>query len=225
MISCSRIYSDWQVSESGPGVRYKHSAVITASGRMWIFGGEGANDSDSGDLWHIDLEADSPTWSQHVASGPAARRNHKAVITTSDHMWIFGGVASGVGLYDDLWYIDLQAGSPTWNQVTVSGPVARQAHSAVVTAVGCMWIFAGYAQTALDDLWYIDLDGSRTWSQVNASGPQARLYHSAVITGSGQMWIFGGRTGTSAPLGDLWRIDLEDTRTWAEALRTFLDSR
>ena len=78
-------------------------------------------------------QAGSPTWTETTPSGtlPTARVSHSAAITSSDVMWVFGGKSGASlglngrypaaltgprsccsqGLFNDLWLIDLKAGT------------------------------------------------------------------------------------------------------------------
>ena len=147
--------------------RQQSSAVLTTSSKLWIFGGvyDGPSGPPLSDMWNIDLSLamDLPlaVWSRVFTSGPAAHYGHSAVISASGKMWIFGGMDASVGGRNDLWCVDTTASSPAWQQVLVSGntPPARADHSAVMTATGTMFVFAGRMDLEhFNDLWSIDLE-------------------------------------------------------------------
>ena len=107
--------------------RKDHSAVITASGRMYIcFGGISSGQTNS--LRYIDLEDSSPSWidvNPCCNTPPGVRWNRGAVLSDAGRMWVFGGLgwSSGPFYHNDLWWIDLEDGTPNWNEVSVTGNV------------------------------------------------------------------------------------------------------
>ena len=192
-------------AHTGAGSRKSPSAVLTASGkRMYLFGGEQGGVHN--DLRYFDLEAASPDFVTVSPNGtlPTARTWHTAVVDGNDVMWVFGGSSSG-GYLNDLWRIDLQASSPTWEELTPSaGPSARRDHTAVISSTGRMVIFGGTDGVRLNDAWYIDLRAtSLAWTQLNpvSTAPPTRKFHRSVLSSKGEMWTVGGDTGE---LSELW---------------------
>ncbi|CAE7690441.1 ADO2 [Symbiodinium sp. KB8] len=208
-----------QVSVSGtaPTARSEHAAVLSATGRMWIYGGIGASGILS-DVWYIDVEVGSPSWVQMIASGsnPGPRRAHSAALTADNEMWIFSGYFVEGGVDDELWY--LEAASPAWVSAG-EWTNARYDHASGITASGRAVVFGGYSgSSAMNDLWTYDTQASSSsWSEISTCcPPSARYSHTAVMTPAGRMWICGGWDGSST-YGDLWYIDVEDpSPSWSQ---------
>ena len=209
-----------------PTARWSHTAVITSTGRMWIFGGWDGS-SNYNDLWYVDVEDPSPAWAQASPSGNiAARSEHVAVISAAGRMWVFGGRdISGGSRLNDLYYIDLESGSPEWVQAMASGvaPSARGKPSAGMNDAGLyMVIFGGWADSGglQDDLHYLDLQDQTmpTWYQVSTSRkPPARADAAAVLTNELRFWPFGGNGVCQQRIDDVWFINLQAaTPNWVE---------
>ncbi|OLQ14995.1 Leucine-zipper-like transcriptional regulator 1 [Symbiodinium microadriaticum] len=208
-----------------PSVRYKHSTVMNSARRMWIYGGEADTTGTAflNDLWYIDVEDSSDSWHQVSVSGtaPTARSEHAAVLSATGRMWIYGGIGAS-GILSDVWYIDVEVGSPSWVQMIASGsnPGPRRAHSAALTADNEMWIFSGYfVEGGVDDeLWYLEARVLASFQEayqdtetesVSAASPawvsagewtNARYDHASGITASGRAVVFGGYSGSSGLL-------------------------
>jgi len=125
-------------------------------------------------------------------------------------------------LYDELWALDLEAG--TWTMLAESGPGERVSHSAVVSG-GQLIVFGGNSSAngasykALGDTWAFDLE-SLTWSELDTSGDGPdRLFHGTALSDDeSTLYVYaGGDEG--AFLGpffdDLWSLDL-GTLAWSE---------
>ncbi|CAE7539224.1 Lztr1, partial [Symbiodinium sp. KB8] len=167
----------------------------SAGGKLWVHGGQ-ATTGMAKDLWCITTEVGS-LWNEPTVTGnPLNRYAHSTVITAAGRLWVFGGYTPG-GRANDLWYVDTEAGNPSWHEATVTGnlPATRYKHSAVISVEGVMWVFGGNAGRQENDLWSIGLEAAAlAWLERSPSGtlPDGRVDHTAVITGAGRMWIFGG---------------------------------
>src|SRR6266480_3089109 len=78
-----------------PSPRFQHSAVVTSSNTMLIFGGycsSGPNSGLQNDIAKYNISTDS--WIPVTPGGtpPTARYGHSAVVTSSNTMLIFGGI-------------------------------------------------------------------------------------------------------------------------------------
>ena len=128
---------------------------------------------------------------------------------------------------------DVRAWTKLWSKTPFNtGPIARQAHSAVACGSTSMVVFGGFGGRStndfLDDLWQYDVQRG-TWSQIlrsnsNASSssataawPHARASHSSVAyvdpdTNECVVLIFGGAYEDNAQIlqdaSDLWSVRL-----------------
>ena len=205
-----------------PSARTGHSAVVSPAGLMWVFGGGGGwfRETDGfrlNDLWHIDLESPSPSWTEvNVPIAPSARYRHTAVLS-SGRMWVFGGLEITYYL-NDLWSMDLtdltDLEALRWAEASTFGePEGRASHTAVILD-GVMWVHGGYtagqgADSAISELWSIDLEARPlVWSEVPSDSLLARAGHRGVVT-NGALWFFGGATAYWERHEEMSCIDLE----------------
>eukprot|EP00439_Symbiodinium_sp_Y106_P010357 s1455_g1.t1 len=230
------------VSGDVPNTRQLHTAVVSPSGRMWLFagrhddmrklwihGGEDNTYSTLSDLWYLQTEdLGAPTWTEVFAGSPPARKDHSAVLTASGKMFIcFGN--DGASYQNDLLYIDLEEPSPWWNTVTAccnSPPTARISRRAQLSDAGRMrlgtwccfgvWVFGGYGdgRTGLTCVLSVPAIGTV---------PAARADTATVLTSTGRFWMFGGSTSGSNLENDLWYMDVEAASpTWTQSFETNL---
>jgi hypothetical protein len=141
-----------------------------------------------------------------------------------DRFVTFGGVYQDwTGAYPnaDVWEVRLPG--QTWSPITPAGPgpTARYDHSAVYDpARRRMIVFGGrqnpWTSTRFSDLWALELSGPPRWTALaTGPGPEARYGHRAILDPiQDKMIVFGGRA--SAPLGDVWELDLA-TLQWAQS--------
>jgi len=182
------------------------------------------------------------------ANVPGARYGATAWVDSVGALWLFGGIgydsANNPGLLSDLW--KYSSGQWTWVGgsnlsnvfIGVYGtqgvpspanfPPGREGGVGWTDASGNLWLYAGNAQSVMNDLWEYSA-GEWTWisggsvgNQVGVYGtrgtpdpaniPGNRIYPSAWIDASGNPWVFGG-WGVNASLpypylgtyNDLWR--------------------
>ena len=103
-----------------------------------------------------------------------------------------------------------------WTQLQVSGPAAREEHSAAWDSDSqSMLVFGGHASAFFQffaDLWIFDWV-ARSWTGVQSNGPSTRAGHSAVWDSSGQMILFGGVFGTTR-YRETWLYQLQ-ANSWS----------
>jgi N-acetylneuraminic acid mutarotase len=188
-----------------PGGRDRAISWVDKSGRLWLFGGAGYDESGIysflNDLWKY--ESGNWIWTsgsnsvdqfgtygtQGVADSanvPGARLEAMSWIDMNDNLWLFGGLgldaAGTAGFLNDLWKYDIQNNQWTW----MSGSNA------------------------------VDASGIYSKTSNTSNMPGAR--HAAVswIDGQGNLWLFGGvgsdSTGTVGDLNDLWKYDVSNNQ-------------
>ena len=205
-----------QLTPSGtsPSMRFFFSAIYDpVRDRMLVFGGSTPS-VYLNDVWALSL-AGTPTWTQLTPTGtpPSGRYEHTAIYDpVRDCMVLFGGYASGLGPFNDVWAMSL-AGTPAWTQLTPTGtlPGARRLHSAIYDPVrDRMVVFGGFITGSyFNDLWALSLAGTPAWEQLSPAGtpPSVRYGHSANYDPvRDRMVVFGGRTTGSVYLNDVWSL-------------------
>lgn len=187
-----------------PGARYGGATWVDASGKLWLFGGNGYITTTAGalaDLWNYDPATNNWTWAGgnsttlnvngiygtqgtgSTSNLPGARYQSVSWIDGSGNLWLFGGTgfpATGsTGSLNDLWKYEPSTGNWTWMKgVNTTG------NSGTYGAKG---------------------------TPATANTPGARFGAVAWTDPLGKLWLFGG-TGFSPglsgfSLGDLWRYD------------------
>jgi len=114
---------------SQPGARIAASTWVDASGRLWLFGGNGlATSATTGllsDVWAFDIPTNTWTWIKGanlvnssasfgavglpaVGNTPGGRRDSARFLDLAGNLWLFGG-GNGSKFLNDLWKLDLPA--------------------------------------------------------------------------------------------------------------------
>ncbi|CAK9005235.1 unnamed protein product [Durusdinium trenchii] len=216
------IWTTPSVSGTSPSARQRHSAVMDASGKMWVFGGWDGSGYFN-DVHYLDTQAGTPTWTTPSVSGnsPETRNRHVSVMDGNGKMWIFGGWGPGNGYLNDVHYLDTQAATPTWTTPSISGtsPTGRERFAAVMDSSGKIWIFGGTDGSRVDELYCLDTQatGAPTWIAPLESGrgPSSRYSLSAVLDSSRRMWLFGGGFGGSSYSNGVYYLVAEaESTTW-----------
>lgn len=205
-----------------------HSAMVTDvnDSRIILYGGDKqqAGSYYYNDVWEFDL-AEERWYYLNVSGQPPSTRTwcSSAYDAAGDRMIIFGGWFE-YSFYNDVWALDLTAGSETWQLLAPSGvpPVPREAATSIVDPVNSrLIIFGGYDQSlsARNDVWELDLN-SLAWTQLFPTGsiPGIRYAHSAIYDPDGhRMIVFGGIAPYSPGFNDVWVLDLTDgAETWQQ---------
>ena len=180
------------------------------------------------DLWRINLLSEKPKWEIVIPDGQAAsppKRFGSAGVKLGNKMYMFGGYNKDHGRFNDLWSFDLVTAS--WSRLIAhdisSSPPARNAHSAVLRG-NIMYVFGGYLNGKLNDLWAIDLSATPlSWSSITANGasgsPSKRDEPAAVLFGD-KMYVFGGAPSNSRS-NELYEIDLSSSQpAWTKLYPT-----
>ncbi|HXJ93180.1 MAG TPA: kelch repeat-containing protein [Terriglobia bacterium] len=212
---------------NAPSARFGHTAVYDAVNlRMVVFGGAGGVTSPAPCLNDAYVLEDAPgtsgttQWDALSPKGspPPVRYSHNAVYDANDNeMIVFGGNNCSTTYYNDVWVLTNAnglGGTPTWTQLSPSGPAPgpRAYASAVYDAADdIMMVFGGYDGSLDGDLWVLNhaggVSGSPAWVQLNPTGttPSARYQHSAVYDAAdNRMIIYGGHTKKAAEITETW---------------------
>jgi hypothetical protein len=126
-------------------------------------------DSSQGVVSTLAVNMSNPTWQhpQVPGQGPGTNRYEMsgAYDSTGHRLILFGGTNGDGTDYSDTWILNLpvQGGTPTWQQVTGSGPSGRYSANAIYDATANrVLLYGGSTQSRaqLDDLWSLDLGGA-----------------------------------------------------------------
>jgi len=204
-----------------PPASEDHTAIYDPnSHRMILFGGE--NGPTSNKLWSLDLK--TITWKELTNSQGPRRESHTAVYDSrGKRMVVFGGVDRTTSDLYDLWALDLNPASQTfekWQELTVAGgrPPGRLDHAAVYDPVGNRMVLHGgwskIREGLFGDTWafyFADTsDGPGRWERVGTgeTAPPPRRYAEAVHDPDRNLFILFGGFGQRAPMNDVWVFDL-----------------
>jgi hypothetical protein len=183
-----------------PGARYVSTSWTDQSGNLWLFGGYGYDENNSGDLddlWKYNPLTNEWTWVSgdkvidqpgvygtrgvpNTANKPGARYVSNSWIDDFGQLWMFGGYgydSSISGYLNDLWKYSPSSNKWTW----IKG-------DNTVDHVGV------YGTQGMPDT--SNKSGARTGSVSWADG-------------IGNLWLFGGYGfdgNSSGVLNDLWKI-------------------
>jgi len=201
-----------------PGARFMASSWTDASGNFWLFGGMGfdtaGNEASLNDLWKYSNGAWTWMSGSNLADQPGsygnngvpasdnvppARSEVVSWVDLSGNFWLFGGIGSRGGQFNDLWkYSNGQwtwiSGSFVVDQNGVYGtqgvpaasnvPGGRFSANGWVDSSGNLWLFGGEGYPAfgssgsLNDLWKYSnqqwtwMSGSPLPNQVGSYGTQ-----------------------------------------------------
>lgn len=186
--------------------------IDPVNNRLIIFGGSTASGTYD-ETWSLDFN--TLTWSMLSPSGttPPARFAHCAAYDTDGHqMIIFGGVAWGQPMMNDVWSLDLTYGSEHWQQLYLGGtqPGLRTQHFCVFDSlyndmiIGFGYNYDGYF-TYYNDVWVLNLN-SLAWRQLslNTIIEGRRASCAGYDPFNQQTIIFGGNQYNTFYFGDTY---------------------
>jgi len=197
-----------------PRPRFSHSAVVSLTDKMVIFGGKNTSEYYFDDLLVLDLVQN--VWLPIVVSGtpPSPRCGHTAVLDPfTNQMVVFGGLDAFGSYLQDLYFFDLT--TYTWlpsPQISGTFPPGRAYHTAVVSSLDMMVIFGGTNADVLNTASCFDLP-SKSWVYCG-SGTGPTVYgHTAVVSPMQSMLVYAGRS--SSPSDGTYYFDLL-AYTWTQ---------
>jgi hypothetical protein len=215
-----------------PPASEDHTAIYDPVGhRLILHGGE--NGPTTNKLWSLDLE--TSTWRELTDSDAPRRESHSAVYDArGKRMIVFGGFDRGdLDLYD-VWAMDLDPASPTfekWQNLTVAEgrPFGRIDHAAAYDPGKNRLIFYGgwtkARQGLFGDTWAFYLpespESQGRWMKIETApaAPPARRHGVAVHDSDRNLFVLFGGQGQTGYLNDVWALDL--TRdVWMEVTPT-----
>ncbi len=197
--------------------RVGHASVVfnpsngTATGRMWVIGGQLSSGAYANDAWY---STDGINWNPATPNAAFSGRwgMCSAVFnpvngTASGKMWIIGGYTAN-GFANDVWY---SSDGANWTQATANAPFTPRSWASALVYGGRLWVIGGSAATS--DVWSTT-DGVH-WTLATSSPGFGFRYSDACMVYNGLMWVIGG-TGLSSPENnDVWSSG--DGANWTEA--------
>ena len=185
-------WSKLKPSGTPPSKRYGHQAVITADGRMVVFGGY--NGSFLDDVHELHTGTLSPSWRRIATSGtsPSARDGHSAVLAPDGYtMLVFGGF-DGKNQLDDLAALDTKTFEWSHPQLLAPETVSEASEG---NACG---------QGENDDG-----GGDEEFDAAPVAVPAPRYQHAAVACDHG-MLVYGGYLSGGEFADDVWRLTIDE---------------
>ena len=198
---------------NNPGARiYGHLSWVDTAGDLWMFGGYGydvnGNFNELSDLWRFHIATNEWTWMKGPNTGgntgtfgtitveaatnnpPCRCETGTAWIDNSNHLWLFGGVNTSSGAYNDMWRFNIATNNWTWmkgsntvNQPAVYGtinvpdpanvPSARWSFGRWKDSNGDLYLFGGtnglqVGPSVYNDLWRYTVS-TNTWTWVSGT--------------------------------------------------------
>jgi hypothetical protein len=204
-----------------PGIDNVSAIHDPIANRLIIYGGDR-------DLWALDLK--TQRWRNMSGSEVPRRESHSAIYDERGRrMVVFGGSDRGRWDLSEVWALDLDPGSPTfekWQNLTVEGghPPGREDHTATYDSKkNRMVIHAGYSRAQkqiLDDTWEYAFSETRNtpggWKQIDTGKltPPGRRQAIGVYDAA-RHWLIvhGGESKDRIArkpvfLSDVWAFDL-----------------
>ncbi len=178
-----------------PGTRRRSVSWTDTDGNLWLFGGDGYNESGGNgnlnDLWRFTISSKEWAWMSgnktigeygvygtmgvpDKANYPGARQLSVTWTNGSENLWLFGG-----STYNDLWRFNITSKEWAW----MSGKKTKG-------------IFSVYGTKGVPDM---------------ASHPGSRSSSVSWTDTNGSLWLFGGLGYAEYDIGymnDLWRFKL-----------------
>ncbi|KAN0009401.1 hypothetical protein ACTFIU_006688 [Dictyostelium citrinum] len=224
------ITDNWElinVTGNLPKGRWGHSGVLySISNCFYFYGGSNTLSRDGpflNDLIKFDFERNE--WIQMTTSEETELFApkvglflHSSILTLTNQMIVFGGkykngnqsssVSDSIYIYD--------AENEKWVNATLnstsSTPDSRYGHTAVLTPLGTMLVFAGNDSTsnAVSSVWRYNI-AYRKWefvSSIGSGGPDARSGHTSITTLFNTMITFGGQSSGTKYYNDLYKYNI-----------------
>jgi hypothetical protein len=195
-----------------------------ARGRLWLFGGSGAQGPLS-DVWSI--EVGSRAWVREVPVGPdrPAGRSGMVAAQSGGVVYLVGGETSEGPSSDILaWH----ASTRTMRILDRSGP-ARAFASAAVDGDGRLWLHGGHDGSAWrNDLWTFD-PRARSWERrlddCRGAGCPPAAPGTALLAdpNAGQVTLYPGRGAVAEASPSVWLAAPEFGQGWTPVTSTGVD--
>jgi len=215
----------WKVT-ANPCPRTMSQMITDSSNqRIILFGGGNYRLSWGqyfNDVWSLDLNSEGWKLINLSTPMPGVRIGGPIVYDpVRIRMILFGGT-DGTNFYNDVWLLNLQAGSETWVQLNPTGtpPTPRSDATAILDPINNRLIIFGGAfssGTYVNETWALNLN-NLTWAILSPSGalPPPRYAHTAIYDPSNNRMIVFGGIGASF-YNDVWALYLTlNNESWQQ---------
>ncbi|KAK5584346.1 hypothetical protein RB653_005955 [Dictyostelium firmibasis] len=224
------ITDNWEliiVTGNLPKARWGHSGVVySINNCFYIYGGSNTLSRDGpflNDIIKFDFERNewiqmTPTDDSELFAPKIGLFLHTSVFTLTNEMIVFGGKyknGNQSSTVSDVTYI-FDADNEKWVNATLNStssiPDARYGHTAVLTPLGTMLVFAGNDSTsnAVSSVWRYHIAYGK-WdfvSSIGSGGPDARSGHTSITTLFNTMITFGGQSSGTKYYNDLYKYNI-----------------
>ncbi|KAM9999054.1 hypothetical protein ACTFIZ_002622 [Dictyostelium cf. discoideum] len=230
------VTDNWElinVTVNLPKGRWGHSGVLySIYNCFYFYGGSNTLSRDGpflNDIIKFDFERNE--WStieeKQLFSPKYGLFLHSSIMTLTNQMIVFGGKynknittlssssSSSSSQVSDAIYI-FDAENEKWVNATLnstsSTPDSRYGHTAVLTPLGTMLVFAGNDSTsnAVSSVWRYTIEYGK-WefvSSIGSGGPDARSGHTSITTLFNTMITFGGQSSATKFYNDLYKYNI-----------------
>ncbi|WP_163509708.1 Kelch repeat-containing protein [Fodinicola acaciae] len=199
----------WTKLASGP-VGRSGATMWSAGGKLYVFGGIGADFATRNDLWSYDIATNK--WQEVLPNGAAGNppTRHAAQagpVAVNNQLTFYGGEgdpAQGFPVLADTWQFDVLR--QRWTEVTpaVGDITPARNYGAAGVLGGGLYLQGGdvpggsagcgapFPQNPTNELWRFDLT-SRTWDQLKPAGePMPRIKRHAAGVINGRLYLVSG---------------------------------
>jgi leucine-zipper-like transcriptional regulator 1 len=198
--------------------------MVTFNDSLIVFGGDNGKTMIN-DL--ITYDCKNSSWGRALNNTPPSSRYHHSAVVYQSSMFVFGGytIDSNTNFCNknDLYEYKFSTGTwHIWQPDHGALPSPRSAHGAVVYDHK-LWIFAGYGNVRLNDMWFIQLNApsNKYWIEVNQNGDQPPTVCNFTIAVVGDsMYLFSGQSGARTS-NHLYKFDFK-TFSWSKVSSNYI---
>lgn len=190
--------------------RYGHASVVfnpvngTASGKMWVIGGNGVI-SGLKDVWS---SPDGSNWTLATANAGFTAGYSLSAVVFNGKMWVLGGNYNTSGVWSSTDGIN-------WGLVTPNAAFPARSFQTALIYDNKIWVIGGFGGTTgvLNDVWSSP-DGLN-WTLETGNAAFAPRYNHVSLVYNNQMWVIGGELANGQNLNDVWSST--DGINWTQA--------
>jgi len=176
-------------------------ATASANGKIYIIGGEAADDSGNAFSTHYIFKPSGPTFTQFpTQNSPPGIFGHTVIILFDGRLLVFGGISGGQLVpFNTISVLDMTQSNLTWTLASTDAsnlPSPRASFAVVLLDDGRILIQGGtdaLFQSNVADDWILDPSRSpMTWTSIPALfGDGPRRDHFAISAGGQVVFGFG----------------------------------
>ncbi len=206
--------STWKWAEvvttgPGPAVGLDDASSIFHNTAAWVFGGRDPGGIYKDAAYWLDTSSTPYVWSTFALTGlrKPQSRGRAALVNVGSDVFLFGG-KNLVGMFGDVWKIDLFTGACTQPSPEGIRPQGRKAPAATwVDGEGAGYVYGGICDYGVsDELWRLEYSTGKSmleWFLVDTnptsatSPPQLQGASLVYDTANSRLLLFGGNKASS----------------------------